>query len=97
MAPKPSSPFSRSTTQATQASMARLRSRLGHRPSVTFSTPSSALKPMVQASLGSGTLETRSALTVGLNSSRTRTPRGLRAWGRRFISTSSGTITVRAQ
>ena len=76
----------------------RLNGEDGNRPSVTRSTPSTARKNANQLLLWWPERGSRPVVTgAPRNSSSIRTPRGLRATGRFAFSTSSGTITVRAQ
>ncbi len=97
MPPRPSSPFSRSVTNATALATAVSAQLCGNHGCTARSRTSTPLKnrpqaerygPRIQSVIRSGGVR---------NSSCTCTPRGLRARGCFAISTSSGTITVRDQ
>ncbi|MNQ92615.1 hypothetical protein D3C85_1080460 [compost metagenome] len=98
MAPRPSSPFRRSTVNVRARSMARARRLRGNSGSATRTTASSARNTPTQSGLWCGARAGSRVDWAGRrNSSSMPILRGLRARGRRLFSTSSGTITVRAQ
>ena len=98
IAPSPSSPLSRSPTQATAASMARWRVRFGNNGSVARKTLSTPRKNQNHDAFCCGAFGVGPSVAGGsTNSSSMRTPLALRARGRFAISTNSGTMTVRLQ
>ena len=91
-------PLSRSVTKATALSIARLRVRFGMTGSSARSTMSMARKPRNHDHFWCGALcGGPTVFGSWWNSSSIVTPRGLIALGLSACSTSSGTITVRAQ
>jgi hypothetical protein len=98
MAPKPSSPFSRSVTKASALASARLRMLAGKRCWVRCSSLSSRAKMPFQGCAAWAPPGQRFTCSGGVrNSPRSETPIGASGGGRRAITTVSGTSTVRAQ
>ena len=98
IAPSPSSPLSRSPTQATAWSIARCRVSFGKNGSAARSTLSTARKNQNHDAFCCGAFGVGPSISGGSrNSSSIRTPFALRARGFFAISTRSGTITVRLQ
>ena len=83
MPPRPSSPFSRSVTKATALRMALSRPLRGNHGWATRSTASTPLKNRPQAERYGPRIQSRTCSGGVRNSSRTCTPRGLRAVGRK--------------
>jgi hypothetical protein len=98
IAPSPSSPLSRSLTQATALSIARCREALGKYGSVARKTLSTPRKNQNHDAFCCGAFGVGPTVCGGSrNSSSMRTPLALRARGFFAISTNSGTMTVRLQ
>ena len=97
MPPSPSSPFSRSITQARACAMARACGAAGNSGTTARSSASRCLKARPQTERYGPTIHCRTRSGGARNSSATPMPCGLRARGRNVISTSNGTMTVRDQ
>ena len=97
MAPRPSSPFSRSVTNLTARSMAARRPDFGSLGSIRDRKLSIPRNSRASA-VSSGAECQSTTLSAGtVNSSDIPMPRGLRACGLWAITTSKGTTTVRDQ